>query len=477
VTTAYSSSALGDLMDDVLDNAVRRYLSEFGWYGSADEGFRGNNWDGELPPSFGPTGTVRLKQNVTAQMSTPSQAPPGARYVGEETEGSVMYHVYELDPYESIYSPWVDRLHSVFDGWRSLPDPADFEAPIAALEDAVDALTPEGQREGGYTFVDVEVSNALGLIYKWASPQAGNAASDLLYAFDGAYGVVRITGVMVNQAQVAAGVGLAVAGEKQVWSKARTDIMAVAKAGADALDIGGGGAGSIDLGVVKAFVDLVGVFVPAQFEVLTDAASAGLAFLDEVTPEPKTSGKTLTLDGGTAEEIFASLEDAVKQLGQAIYDEESEIDTKLKALQDIVGGPDTINFHLHPGAGIDERYADAAEIRISSTTIQSIGNHDVPIVATAFLNAAELAASHTGSGIWSRDHAIGMGSYGPHASWLAVLEEFDAITTGSAKELVDAGRMLAVAAGWIEDADDQAAADMGGLADELARGKDEWTPA
>ncbi|WP_193614791.1 hypothetical protein [Nocardioides lijunqiniae] len=474
--TAYSSSALGDLMDDVLDNAVRRYVSEFGWYGSADEGFRGNNWDGELPPNFGPTGMVTLKLNAIAQ-SASSDVPPGAQYVGQETRGSVVYHVYEVDAYESIYSPWVDRLHQVFDGWRSLPDPADFDAPIAALEDAVDAITPQSQREGGYTFVDVEVSTAMGLIYKWASPQSDQASSDLLYAFDGGYGVDRITGVMVNQAQVAAGAGLAVAGEKQVWKKARTDIMAIAQAGADSLDIGGGGSGSIDLGVVKAFVDLVGVFVPAQFDVLVDAASEGLAFLDEVTPEPKTGNKTLTLSGGTAEEIFASLEDAVKELEQAIYDEESELQTKLQALQGILGDNDPVNFHLHPGAGMAETFVDAAEIRINSRTIQSIGNHDVPIVAKAFLRAAEFAASHTGSGIWSRDHSIGMGSYGPHASWLAALEQLDAITTGSAKELIDAGRTLAVAAGWIEDADDQAAADMGGLADELARGQDHWAPA
>lgn len=475
--TDYSSSALGDLMGRILDNVIRRAVTEFEWFGTADDGFQGNGWDGRLPPTFGPSGTVRLRYNALAQTDS-SPAPPGARYVGEESQGSMLYLVYEIDPYETIYKPWIDRVNDVFEGWRSLPDPADFEGPRTRLEDAVDALTPEAQRDGGFTFVDVGVSNAIGLMHTWISP-SGGSSSDLLYSFDAVYGVNRITGVMTNQAQVAAGAGLAVAGVQQVWTKARRDIMTIASDAAEALDVSAGGDFSIDLGVVKAFVDLVGVFVPAQLEVLTDAVSQGLGFLDEVTPEPRTSSREVTVTGGTAEEIFSSLETAIRDLDTSIYEEELELVTKLRTLQDILGGaggqrgPD--DFQLHPGAGMDDTFTEASEIRIDSLAVQDIGSHQVPIIAAAFLRAAEHAAADTGEGIWTRDSGIGYGTSGAWLPWSQVLEQLDAITTGSARELIDAGRMLAQAAGWIEDSDAASAAALAGHADELARGKDEWS--
>ncbi len=468
----YSSSALGDQMGRILDNAIRRYVTEFQWYGTPDEGFQGNGWDGLLPPTFGPTGTVRLRQNAMAQTSV-SPPPPGSHYVGEEIVGQLIYYIYEIDAYEVLYKPWIDRLNTAFEGWRSLPDPADFVGPRTSLEGAVDALTPEAQSEGGFSFVDVEVSNAMGLMYKWISP-SGGSSSDLLYAFDAAYGVDRITGVMMNQAQVAAGAGLAVAGEQQVWTKARADIMRIAGDAADALDVSGGGGGSIDLGVVKAFVDLTALFVPAQYKILTGAVSQGLGFLDQVIPEQTVESRQVSVAGGSAEEIFASLETAIRDLESAVFHEEVEIGLKLQVLLGIMGSRAASDFHLHPGAGTEETFTDAAVIRIESTTVQSIGTRDVPTVATAFLRAADLASTHTGQGIWSRDHHIGYGSYGPWARWSEVLGQLDAITTGSARELVEAGQVLAVAAGWIEDSDDEAAAALSGLTDDLARGRTHW---
>jgi hypothetical protein len=65
---------------------------------------------------------------------------------------------------------------------------------------------------------------------------------------------------------------------------------------------------------------------------------------------------------------------------------------------------------------------------------------------------------------------------GPRARWSAEQAQFDAVTTGSAAELVEAGRLLAIGAGQLEDVDGYTEAALQGVRDELARGSDAWSP-
>lgn len=480
--TDYSFQAVGEFMADIMDNVIRRYMSEFGWYGTWDEGFQGSGgWDTKLPGKPGMhAGPVELRYISGTQSSYNADPPPGSVYVGEEiTQGRIIYK-YRVDPHD-LYWPWVERVNDAFEGWRSLPDPADFDAPIAQLEQVVDELTPEHQKDGDYTFVNAEVSNAMSLLVTWVSPTGDNHA-DLLFAFDAAYGDGRISATMVNQAQVATGLGWTVAGEKKLWEKARSDIMRIGTGAAKALDISAGGSLHVDLGVVKAFVDLVGVFVPAQYKTLTSAASAGLGFLEKVLPKPTTDAKELTLEGDTAAQMMTSLEKMVRDLENAIYLEEKELQSKVDVLLDLMGGRGenprgASDFHIHPATGVDHDFEQQAGIRFNSDWVQRIGTEFIPIIAGAFLRAAEEASAASGEGIWTRDNNIGMGSRGPYARWKQALDEFDEVATGSAKELVEAGQVLAVAAGWIRDADVEAGLASQGLKDELDRGQTGWNQA
>ncbi|WP_340540166.1 hypothetical protein [Nocardioides sp. GXZ039] len=473
--TDYSFDAVGEQMKKMLDNAIQTYLFEHEWIGTPTDGFEGSGWDTRLPRvSAAHAGTIQLRFNMMSQTRT-ARIPPGARYVKDEQEGYLLYQVYELDPYVDIYEPIIDRVNKAFLGWRTLPDPADFAAVKGVLADVVDELTPDEQQDGSYSFVDVKVQSAIELMNKWVSPQGQQASSDLLFAFDSAYGVGRITGVMTNQAQVAAGLGLAVAGEEQVWTKARADLMAIAVDGAEALRWDGGGGGTIDLGVVKAFVDLVKVFTPASLGILMDGLSAGIGFLQEVIPEQTTEKKESTISGGSAMEVLANIEKAVSDLESAIFNEEQEIAKKMRKLGEIIGSRNAEDFHIHPGAGVDETFAKAAEIRINVDMVRTIGTRDVPTIAGAFLDAADLASGQTGSGIWSREQNIGYGSIGPHTPWNARMSDLDAMATGSARELVEAGRRLAIAAGWVEDSDISSHSAISDHKDELDRGKYEWS--
>lgn len=470
---AYSHQAIGDRMALIMDNLIQRFMSEHEWYGTWDEGFTGSGWDGTFPGKSAGSGRAVIRYNMMSQTRT-APMPPSAHYIGDEMVGHMTFQKFEVDPAE-VYAPWVERINDAFLGWRSLPDPADFEPVIDHLEKAVDHLTPQEQDAGAFTFVDVEVSNAIEMMRKWVSPQGENSSA-LLSAFDRAYGVGRITGVMVNQAQVAAGLGFTVAGERELWTKARADIMRIADDSVSAADVRQNGGGTIDPGVVKAFIDLASVFVPKQYGVLLSAASKGIGLLQAVKPQTTRESREVTVSGDTASAVLSSMEQAIRDLRSSIYEEESELQDRLLALRSALRSRSRDDFHLHAGRGHDETFDERSGIRFNSTTVQDVGTKDVPVVAAAFLRSAEEAAAQTGSGIWSRDNFIGYGSNGPHALWQQLIGEFDQITAGSARELVEAGKILAVAAGWVENADVESSLQSQGLDDELERGRLDWQP-
>ena len=76
--------------------------------------------------------------------------------------------------------------------------------------------------------------------------------------------------------------------------------------------------------------------------------------------------------------------------------------------------------------------------------------------------------------IWNRGGYIGYVPAGPRDRYKEVLEEFDAVTTGSAKELVEAGALLAQGAGFLKDADGYTQKALHGVEDDINRGKDGW---
>lgn len=473
--TSYSNGAVRDLNKKMIDAAITRFMTEIGWFGTAEEGYTAGSWEGTIPAPTGLTGTVRIKNNSMATSSWPGEIPPGAQYVGDETRGALLYQVYELDAWVSIYEPICDRVNAAYEGWATLPLPGDFDGAIHALEEAVDAVTPASQGEGSWSFTNVDVSSSMGLMYKWISPNASGPASSLLFAFDSAYGIDRITGVMANQAQVAAALGFAVAGEKKVWENGEIDLMTILEDGWKAMDVTQGGGGSINLQVVKAFLDLAQVFTPAQIDVVLGGLSTGIDFIDTVIPKPHTDTKESTVSGGSYEEVMSSFEQALQDLEIAINNEEVEICNKLDALRGVLGDREATDFHLHPGAGIESGLVEATEMRINHDMVQTIGTRDVPIVASAFLDAADSASRETGEGVWIRENGIGWETSGPWSRWKGVLDQFDAISTGSAKELIKAGELLATAAGWIGESDAAAQEAVAGHADELERGQLEWS--
>ena len=483
--TDYSPGALEDLKKKIAHSAIKwvMYEEPTRWDGSAEEGFYGASWEGTLPPVDGPTGTVRLKW-FPPLLSMSAGAPPGAKVVGDETdEVGQSYYIYEVDPWTDIYEPWIDRIENAFKGWESIPDPADYSGPIESIREAVSGLTPlptssAGNDEGGdfdSTYTEVELDTALGTMDAFIGASDAADQGLLIYAFRQGYGPDRIRGIMGNQAQTAVVLGLALLGEQRVWERARRDIMAIADRAADSFRPGGAGGDSIDLEVVKAFADLIGIFLPPQLKPVLAAGKAALNIVEVLQPEDTPGDSSVELSGYTPDEVYSSLVEIIGKLEQRVFDQEWELAySTLSGMVEYMQGHDASQFHIHPEKGIDPELVHAPRLTIHPEVLRKIGYQITPRIAAYMGRAAESAQAADKPSIWSRTNSIGLSPDGPYPKWSQVLAELDAVTTGSGKELVEAGRLLAVGAGFTEDTDSDVRTELKGVEDDLGRGSTEW---
>lgn len=485
--TPYSVAALERLKKDIIKAAIKwtLYDEPVKWDGDADSGFHGASWEGTLPPYGGPTGTVRLKYYQPG-LGFAAGTPPGAEPVGEGTDAAGQpYYEYEIDPWTSIYEPWQERIESAFRGWDGIPEAHDFNDALGSIRSAVETLTPipQGGASGGdaagsmdSTWSAVDLAAGLGTLGRYIGPDAASGYTGaLMIAFDFNYGPDRIRAVMTNQAQVAIALGSVVLGGQKVWEGAGLDIMAIAEAAAASFRPGGGGGDAIDLKVVKAFGELLSNFMPAPVKTALDAGTAVLSFVEEVMPADTQGEAAVTLEGSTPDEVYQSLVDVIAKLEQRVFDQEYELAyTTMQKTIDYMHGHDASQFHLHPRDGIDPQLAGATPLDIHPEHLRVIGYQVVPTIASFLGKAAEHAQAANQPGMWARTASIGLGSSGPHAKWAEAQGLFDQVTTGSGRELVEAGRLLAVGAGWIEDADGSSQAALHEVQDDLDRGSLGW---
>jgi hypothetical protein len=483
MTDPYSRTALNTKKREIAEKAIQRWLfEEYHWAGAADRGFQGGGWMEMLPPVTGATGTMQLRYHLGEQMNpNPGQPPPGAKYKGGDFSGGMgqQYYLYEVDPWTDIYEPWFDKINTAFEGWDDLPDPDSFTTPIENMRTAVTSLTPMPDKDGGplsTDFASVDLASNLNLLDKWVGASTDGANQGMLvFAFDQAYGAARVQAVMQNQAQAGIVLGMTLLGEQRIWQKTRGDIMRLAEEAVKAFDVTAGGGGSINFEVVQSFIGLVGAFVPQPVSGVLSKASAALDLVQKLKPQEHKDDPKPEITGSDAESIYTSMTSAINKLDMTVLDQELELVTHtLQGLLDEMREHAGTQFHIHPQSGVDHDLRTAKAIDVHPEYLKHIGYQTVPKIAAVMALAADDAATTSNPHMWDRGGYIGYVPAGPRDRYADVLEQFDAVTTGSAKELVEAGELLAQGAGFLTDTDGYQQEALSKVRDEIQRGKDGW---
>jgi hypothetical protein len=235
--------------------------------------------------------------------------------------------------------------------------------------------------------------------------------------------------------------------------------------------------GSLDFSILKAFVGLLSSFAPPPFKQVLTVGSGAISLIQALLPSEAAGGSGPEITGSDVEEIYASTCEAIEKLNAAIYDKEFELlSTTLGGTLDVMAAGPGSQFHIHPDAGIAPELTDVPVINANLDTLETIGYQIVPAIAATMGEAAEHADAADRKTIWERKVGIGFGGCGPYTRWSALQAQFDAVTTGSGAELVEAGRLLAVGAKHLRDTDGDASEALHGVEDDLARGEYEWDP-
>lgn len=483
--TGYSAGALDDLKLKIAKAAIKWQLREvpIQWDGDADSGFYGMGWDGTLPPVGGPTGTVELLMHMPG-LGMMSGMPPGCQHVGDTQDAAGQpVSKYHIDPWTSIYEPWISKINDAFEGWDGLPDPADFQGPVDHVRTAVTLLTPTSTSAGGndpngnfsQTYSDPDLMAAMDDIHQYLGRQSDGNDGALIYAFNHSYGAARINSVLGNQAQVAIGLGVSLLAEQKIWEGARKDIMAIADKAVTCFKPGGAGGDSIDLGVVQAFAGLIGTFAPPPVSTVLAAGSATIDLVEKLLPQKTPGDDSVKIEGYSIDEVYASMCDQISKLEQRTYDQEYEVAYHtLSGINDAMHTGDATMFHINPVPGLDPDLLKAPNMSVHPAELEKVGYKSVPIVAAVMGKAAEAALAADNGSMWVRPNQIGLGYDGPYYEWSKLQKQFDQVTTGSGHELVEAGARLAEGAGFIRDADGDQDAALAGVRDDLDRGQDGW---
>jgi hypothetical protein len=477
----YSAAKVRATIKKIAKQAVAAELFDLKWYGRPEEGFNNSGFDQQLPPVTGPTGTIELIQRETAGMGLREPVPPpGARLTGTSHPPTaiIAYH-YEVDPWVDIYQPWMQRIEDAFSGFDELPDPKDFEGPISDMQAAVGSLTPlesaggsEGDKDGD-RFASADLASDLATLNRWVSPTTPGAWSGAtVYAFDTSYGATRIKAVLKNQAQLAIMLGIGLKGEQKIWEKSRKDTMRLMEDAALAFEPGGGGLG-VNLEVVGALVDIASAFIPPAYQVAFEAGSSALGLIEPLLPAKEADKVESTIKGGDADEIYTSMLEAVAKLDGQIVDREEDLAKSLSDLLKEMSSMRASDFHIHPDKGV-EPDLESGELKADPRIMGNVGYNVVPRIASTMARGAEEAEKADKELMWQRTR-VGVLSSGPYPEWSVLRGELDKVATGSAAELTEAGRLLAVAAGGIKDVDEETERANKGLTNELDRGKDGYS--
>ena len=461
---------LGSLKDEIKRAAIEFHMHQEGWEGTAEKGFTCFGYRSDFNPTLpgldhGPTGVIEL----TRASSSPHGAP-------ETPAGTI-------NPWEEVYQPWVDRIDRAFRDWDGLPQRGKFDDVMELMYRATNQFLAAKSDDG---YGSVELDSSLTVVEQWVSPDSPNAFSgSLIFAFHTLYGS-RLRPVIANQGGLMTVLGAILAGENDLWAKARHDVTRIALEAKRAFEYKGGqAAGLKGLAVFKAALDLVISLIPAGTTAtrLTSLLK-GTAVVESVLPTsvPGMPENPPELAGDTPDVVFDKMVDALDRLADAITATERELDATIDRTLDFITttgpGPDPrANFHMDPGAGLNPGLANAPGLDIKVDVLKDVGFQEMPQIAAEIARGAQLATGADQPGPWYRPAGLGFGgATGPYDHWHQLLEFTVSLVLGSADEIVAAGDKLAAGAGFLEDTDGLATQALGDLADDVAGAGLDYAP-
>ena len=360
--------------------------------------------------------------------------------------------------YTSDWNSWRSAIQELVTPWESRPAYGPFDSSVSALTKASNRLQPSTKVEGSGTGSSTSVGGSLRDAIGSLTGDLSGMTSDALIAFRHRYADHLQT---INEGQFALAVvgGECVAAEREIWDRAdrvyRELVEQATQAFLAARDFqifgGGGSVGATELKVAGAVLAGIGLFVSGgTFGAVLKGASFGVRMLKDFAPG-SAQGPTLKIKGGTANAVLASFSHELDRVRDEIEKQERAIHDCLTAnLRTVKHSPH--KFDLASPPLLNEADPNKIGIKVQTNIMRACGNETCPRVAQGFRDAAHAADGAFGSEAWARPSYFGA-STGSYPEFAELLGELQYAAKNTAYEITKAGKLLVLAADYLDEAD------------------------
>lgn len=441
---------LDQTVEKIIDEAIDFYMYTAGWF-RADSN---SNFHQIYDPTWECTAPGKPARTAGGQIThSGSPAEYGFDYGAGTNAGSLVYGHFE------------DTIRKVFDWWRSIPTPADFDQYLDYLREAAwyVSLTSHGDKVS-------ETGNAELTAVDFLQKKIGgdDMGGPMILTFDQNF-CTPLPTVIHGQYAVTLLAGATLCGEKEIWVKAEQDILGIADKMLAAMK-DRGSANALDLSTIIALVNIAGVF-PTPAKPILNGAGSVLGALDSLLKGGNQPSKpTVEFGADTPDGVVTKTNDALKKLAQTIRGQEDEIENKIKDAMHTVTSR-AGSFDLPKPKVLDTTNID--EMKVDLNDLLFLATDTLPKIEKQ-LNLASDNASYGGScsDAWYRPIDIGVSDtvYGPYDAWTALAQLAEDLTGDLAWEVKSSGEHLAIAADQTGRTEAQVEASMKAHAEKLGDG-------
>jgi hypothetical protein len=415
---------LDQTVEQIIDEAIDFYMYGLGW-----NRYGGNYTNGMLQGwEITPPGK-------------PSRRSGGQCFF----EGEPMSYAFEYgegpDAGSYVYAHFEESIRKVFDRWRSIPNPKDFEDHLNSLREAAWAisLTEHGGK------VDQIGPDEMTAVENLQS-RIGNddMGGTMILTFELNF-VTPLPLVIHGQYAVAVLATATMVAEQQIWVKARQDVLDIARKMRAAMK-DRGSAGAFDLDTITAFVGLAGMVPGPAKPILSKVGEAlgPLGTLLGIKDAP--TRPTVEFAGDMPDDVTRNTEAALKKLAETIKDRERVIDREIKAAMQTVTSRSG-SFDLPKPQVLDETQIDGMAVNL--TTLKFLAENTMPVIEGQLNKASgQINAGKYAGGAWYRPPELDTWDteYGPYDTWSALVKLAEGLIADLAWEVRESANHLLLAA-------------------------------
>ncbi len=389
---------------------------------------------------------------------------PGANDLGVDEDDHTDYEA-------EVFGFWPGEIDTVFEVWRGIPDPDDFERDVARLVALAGRNVLEPRIEPPRDLLSGDLpdfpSSGFGRNLQLVTSRAGDLYGRWAEAFHDNY-VVPLPWVLANQQAMIAILASVVSSEAEVWRRAQEGVLAVATAGATWFrsTTGSVSAAETTFDVASALND--------GFQAVKDGISLNPFDIIDAVGDLGQAGESLrsaieasspTHSGGGSWASVGSVYTAIAQtleytLNRQVLESEEQLQKVMRA-------------------GIDAMTGSAATFVMGDNHLEQVRNGDAildrggmnihrPTVNRLITAMRELgtSVSEVGTGIrtstqpWIRPGSIGLGVEGPYRTLLALENAVIDAMYDTGSNLQHVARAVELAAEYAYAADENAQAEL-----------------